>query len=74
MNDELKQLHSEVAKELLLRIKSGDAKPADLAVAVKFLKDNEITALPVNDNHLQQLMTNMPFPTQMELDEARRGN
>tara|TARA_R100001594_G_C3981488_1_gene250198 strand:- start:409 stop:633 length:225 start_codon:yes stop_codon:yes gene_type:complete len=74
MNDELKQLHNEVAKELLLRIKSGDAKPADLAVAVKFLKDNEITALPVNDNPLQQLMTNMPFPTQMELDEARRGN
>lgn len=74
MNDELKQLHSEVAKELLLRIKSGEAKPADLAVAVKFLKDNEITALPVNDNPLSQLMNNMPFPTQMELDEARRGN
>tara|TARA_R100001463_G_scaffold1188_9_gene5082 strand:+ start:802 stop:1026 length:225 start_codon:yes stop_codon:yes gene_type:complete len=74
MSDELKQLHNEVAKELLLRIQTGDAKPADLAVAVKFLKDNEITALPVNDNPLQQLMTNMPFPTQMELDEARRGN
>ena len=74
MSDELKQLHNEVAKELLLRIKSGEAKPADLAVAVKFLKDNEITALPVNDNPLNQLMNNMPFPTQMELDEARRGN
>ena len=74
MSDELKQLHNEVAKELLQRIKSGDAKPADLAVAVKFLKDNEITALPVNDNPLHQLMTNMPFPTHMELDEARRGN
>jgi len=74
MSDELKQLHNEVAKELLLRIKSGEAKPADLAVAVKFLKDNEITALPLNENPLHQLMTNMPFPTQMELDEARRGN
>jgi len=74
MSDELKQLHNEVAKELLLRIKSGEAKPADLAVAVKFLKDNEITALPLNENPLHQLMNNMPFPTQMELDEARRGN
>ena len=74
MTDPLKQLHDEIAQELLTRIRNGDAKPADLAVAVKFLKDNEITAIPVSNNPLEQLMTNMPFPTQMELDEARRGN
>jgi len=67
MSDQLKQLHSEVAKELLGRIKNGDAKPADLAVAVKFLKDNEITALPVQDSPLKNLIDALPFPTTAEL-------
>ena len=43
MKDEaLNSLFDAVADELLTKIKTGEAKPADLAVAVKFLKDNNI--------------------------------
>jgi hypothetical protein len=38
--EKLNTLFDAVADELLTKIKSGEAKPADLAVAVKFLKDN----------------------------------
>ena len=31
------------------------------AVAVKFLKDNNITCLPVDGNSLEALMKSMPF-------------
>ena len=51
MKDEaLNSLFDAVADELLTKIKSGEAKPADLAVAVKFLKDNNITCLPTDGN------------------------
>ena len=62
MKDEaLNSLFDAVADELLTKIKSGEAKPADLAVAVKFLKDNNITCLPTDSNSLGELMKNMPF-------------
>ena len=62
MKDEaLNSLFDAVADELLTKIKSGEAKPADLAVAVKFLKDNNITCLPTDGNSLEELMKNMPF-------------
>ena len=62
MKDEaLNSLFDAVADELLTKIKSGEAKPADLAVAVKFLKDNNITCLPTDSNPLGELMKNMPF-------------
>jgi len=62
MKDEaLNSLFDAVADELLTKIKSGEAKPADLAVAVKFLKDNNITCLPTDGNSLGELLKNMPF-------------
>jgi hypothetical protein len=62
MKDEiLNSLFDAVADELLTKIKTGEAKPADLAVAVKFLKDNNITCLPTDSNPLGELMSNMPF-------------
>jgi hypothetical protein len=57
----LEELHTSVAEELLARIKSGDAKPADLAVAVKFLKDNGVDALASNDSPLKRLAQVLPF-------------
>ena len=57
----LKSLFDAVADDLLTKIKSGEAKPADLAVAVKFLKDNNITCLPTDSNPLGELIKNMPF-------------
>ena len=54
-HETLSTLHTAVAQELLDRIQSGEAKPADLAVAVKFLKDNNIevdeSESPTNHQH-----------------------
>ena len=59
--EKLNSLFDAVADDLLTKIKSGEAKPADLAVAVKFLKDNNITCLPTDGNSLGELLKNMPF-------------
>ena len=69
--NKLSTLYEAVADELLAKIQSGEAKPADLAVAVRFLKDNDITAIPVNDNALQQLMESMPFPSEKDIAKGK---
>jgi|TARA_B100001939_G_scaffold10586_1_gene9355 hypothetical protein len=61
MSDNLKELHNELAKVLLDRVKNPDAKSADLNVARQFLKDNNIDAVPVKDSPLEQLMKELPF-------------
>ena len=68
-DDILNSLFDAVADELLTKIKTGEAKPADLAVAVKFLKDNNITCLPSSDNPLGELWKNMPFQEQEDLNK-----
>jgi len=40
----LSALHGSVADELKRRIEEGDATAADIGAAIKFLKDNHITA------------------------------
>ena len=65
--EKLDTLFDAVADELLTKIKTGEAKPADLAVAVKFLKDNNITCLPVDGNSLESLMKSMPFSNEDKL-------
>jgi len=55
------QLHESLALELLERVKSGEAKPADLAVARQFLKDNGVDAYVTADSPLQQLVDSLPF-------------
>ena len=61
MSDNLKELHNELAKVLLDRVKNPDEKSADLNVARQFLKDNNIDAVPVKDSPLEQLMKELPF-------------
>ena len=56
----LETLHECLAKELLGKIKSGEAKAGDLNVARQFLKDNGIECLPVEKNPMQELMENLP--------------
>ncbi len=56
----LETLHECLAKELLGKIKSGEAKAGDLNVARQFLKDNGIECLPVEKNPMQELMNNLP--------------
>ena len=72
-NNKLNNLYEAVADELLAKIQSGEAKPADLAVAVRFLKDNDITAIPINDNALQQLMESMPFPSDKDISTGKNS-
>lgn len=60
-SETLNLLHEAVANELLARIRSGEAKPADLSVAVKFLKDNGIEAIPTDGSMLRQLLEDLPF-------------
>ena len=49
------QLRAKLVRHLLELIESGQAKPADLAVATKFLRDNEITADPMTDRDAEEL-------------------
>ena len=56
----LETLHECLAKELLGKIKSGEAKAGDLNVARQFLKDNGVECLPVEKNPMQELMNNLP--------------
>ena len=65
----LEELHGTVAVELLNRIRNGEARPADMANAIKFLKDNGIERLPVAGSPLGNLVNSMPFPTREELSE-----
>lgn len=59
----LEKLHTAIADELVSRIKSGEATAAELAVAVKFLKDNGISAILAPDSPISNLMANLPFAT-----------
>ena len=56
----MKTLHYELAKELLDKVKSGDAKAGDLNVARQFLKDNGVECIPIESNPMQELMENLP--------------
>ena len=64
----LNMLHEAVTNELLARIQSGEAKPADLTVAVKFLKDNGIEAIPTDGSILQALINELPFDEDEEIE------
>ena len=57
----LESIHSALAQELLRKIESGDATPADLSVARQFLKDNGIDGSIKNSEPLLNLAKVMPF-------------
>jgi len=63
----LEELHGTVAVELLNRIRNGEARPADMANAIKFLKDDGIEGLPIEGSPLGNLLSQMPFPTKDQL-------
>ena len=65
----LENLHSQVARELSYRISGGDASSADMSNAIKFLKDNGIEGLAVQDSPLGNLINVLPFPKK----EALKG-
>jgi len=57
----LSELHELLATILLEKIRDPECKSAELNVARQFLKDNDITAIPTDDNALAQLLEDLPF-------------
>nr|WP_250808780.1 hypothetical protein [Neorhizobium tomejilense] len=57
----LSELHSEMAKKLLEKVRSGEVTAAELNVARQFLKDNNIDAVPKKDSPLANLVDELPF-------------
>ena len=53
--DLLNGLHSMVAQELIRKIESGEATVQELNAAIKFLKDNDVTADIQYSKPIQQL-------------------
>jgi len=47
--DLLEQIHELIAQDMLKRLQNGECEAKDWAVIVKFLKDNNIDALPSGD-------------------------
>ena len=66
----LENLHSQVARELSDRIATGEASSADISNAIKFLKDNGVEGLPVQDSPLGNLAEILPFPKKEKLKEV----
>jgi|TARA_Y100000034_G_scaffold35171_1_gene43164 CO dehydrogenase/acetyl-CoA synthase beta subunit len=66
----LENLHSQVARELSDRIATGEASSADISNAIKFLKDNGIEGLPVQDSPLGNLAEILPFPKKEKLKKV----
>lgn len=54
-NDLLENLHNSVAQMLLAKIESGEASPAEISAAIKFLKDNGIEATRETSKDLDKL-------------------
>lgn len=56
----LGSLHEAVAQDLLRRVLSGEASPAELNAAIKFLQNNHIEAIASEDNALGKLAASLP--------------
>lgn len=57
--DTLGELHTQLAQTLTDLVKADGTSAAVLAVAAKFLKDNNITCTPATDNALGELEAQM---------------
>ena len=61
-NKILEELHESVAKELLAKVKSGDATASELSVATKFLKDNgAVNEVITAESPMANLLDALPF-------------
>lgn len=58
--DMFNELHNMVTKELLNRIKSGEASTADLKAACDWLAKNDISGVAYEGNALEKLASIMP--------------
>lgn len=66
--DLLGQLHNLTAEALIKKVASGEATAAEIANAIRFLKDNGIEALATHDNSLGRLVDALP-----DFDDEQEG-
>jgi hypothetical protein len=67
--DAFDELHSLLTKELINRIKTGEASTADLRAACDWLKANDITGVAVEGSPLANLAGLIPELTFEEVQE-----
>lgn len=60
------ELHEELGKTLLERLRDPEVKASDLNVIRQFLKDNDIVAIPTDSNALGSLLDELPFDEDTE--------
>ena len=58
--DAFNELHNLVTKELLARIKSGEASTQDIKAAIEWLHKNDISGVAFDGNPLDKLANIMP--------------
>ena len=58
--DTLGELHELIAKDLIAKIKSGEATSADINAAIKFLKDNDISCVVSQSDDMKELVDSLP--------------
>jgi hypothetical protein len=78
-DDVMGELHELTATLLLQRLQSGEATPAEINAAIKFLQNNGIEANLVPDSPLDKLKESLPSFDDDEdkvvyLNESRAGN
>ena len=56
----LGKLHEAVTLDLLRRIESGEASPAELNAAIKLLQNNGIEAIATDESPLGKLVESLP--------------
>lgn len=66
----LEDLHGLVAEELGIRLSGGDWSPADMASAIKFLKDNGV--VNAFDNKVNLLADTLDDISEEDLPESLR--
>jgi hypothetical protein len=67
--DAFDELHSLLTKELISRIKTGEASTADLRAACDWLKANDITGVAVDGSPLASLAGLIPELTFEDVQE-----
>lgn len=60
LDEILEQLHEGLARDLLKRVKSGEATASDLNVVRQFLKDNGIDNVPKKGSPFGELVNSIP--------------
>ena len=68
--DLMDELHAALAKEMVQWIKAGELSPAQASVITKFLKDNDITGVPISGSPLASLAGLIP---ELTFEDTQRG-